>query len=84
MKIDNIKATNIELTQPIVDYVVKRVEALEKFINKEDESVRATVTNAAFRSTTSPVMSCGILAQRSWSTSSRAASGVRTTKIMPS
>jgi len=42
MKIDNIKATRMELTQPIADYVVKRVDALEKFVHKDDSSVWAT------------------------------------------
>ncbi len=36
MKI-NIKATNIELTEAIRDYVNKRLESVEKFIDDEDE-----------------------------------------------
>ncbi|HVS80052.1 MAG TPA: ribosome-associated translation inhibitor RaiA [Candidatus Paceibacterota bacterium] len=37
MKI-NTKATNMELTQAINDYVAKMVEAIEKFIDLGDES----------------------------------------------
>jgi putative sigma-54 modulation protein len=33
----NIKATNIELTSAISDYVNKRLSALEKFIKEEEE-----------------------------------------------
>ena len=41
MKI-NIKATNIELTDAIVDYVNKRLESIEKFV-KKDEDIRGYV-----------------------------------------
>lgn len=42
MKID-IKATNIELTPTIQDYVNKRVGSLEKFIRPEDTGAQAWV-----------------------------------------
>ncbi len=39
----NIKATNLELTNAISDYVEKRVASLEKFVDKNDESAIAQV-----------------------------------------
>ncbi len=39
----NIKATNLELTQAISEYLNKRVGALDKFVNKDDESAMAQV-----------------------------------------
>jgi putative sigma-54 modulation protein len=38
-----IKGTNIELTPAITDYVNKRVESLNKFVDSHDESVLAYV-----------------------------------------
>ena len=35
----NIKATNIELTQAITDYLDKRFDTFDKFISADDESV---------------------------------------------
>ena len=42
MKI-NIKATNLELTPDINDYVSKKIDGLEKFIDYADSSVQAWV-----------------------------------------
>ena len=39
----NIKATSLELTTAISNYAEKKVSALEKFINKNDESAVANV-----------------------------------------
>lgn len=39
----NIKATNLELTSAISDYLRKRVDALDKFVDKNDESAMADV-----------------------------------------
>lgn len=39
----NIKATNLELTQAISDYLEKRISTLDKFVNKNDESAMADV-----------------------------------------
>lgn len=39
----NLKATNIELTPAINDYLEKKVKELEKFIRLKDESVQAWV-----------------------------------------
>lgn len=42
MKI-NIKATGIELTPAISDYVTKRVSSLDKFLDKDNPSIVANV-----------------------------------------
>lgn len=39
----NIKATNFELTPAVREYVEKKVNGLEKFIHRTDESVQAWV-----------------------------------------
>jgi putative sigma-54 modulation protein len=39
----NIKATNIELTDAIRDYVEKKVESLEKFLNNDNVQVQVEV-----------------------------------------
>lgn len=39
----NIKATNIELTSSIRDYIDKRIGSLEKFIGSTDGSIQAWV-----------------------------------------
>ncbi|MFC1721199.1 ribosome hibernation-promoting factor, HPF/YfiA family [Patescibacteria group bacterium] len=43
IKIDNIKATNIELTPAIYDYIDKKMEMLEKFVDENDTSVSASI-----------------------------------------
>ena len=43
IKIDNIKATNIELTPAISDYLTKKMEMLEKFIDQNDTSTSASI-----------------------------------------
>ncbi len=43
IKIDNIKATNMELTPAISDYISKKVEMLEKFVDPNDTSVSANI-----------------------------------------
>jgi len=39
----NIKATNMELTSAISDYVTKRIEAIEKFFKNEEAIIYAEV-----------------------------------------
>ena len=39
----NIKVTNIELTPEIKDYLEKKIDSLEKFIEKADSSAQAWV-----------------------------------------
>lgn len=39
----NIKATNIELTDAIRDYVEKKVQSLEKFLNNDNVQVQVEV-----------------------------------------
>lgn len=39
----NIKATNIELTDAIRDYVEKKVESIEKFLNNDNVQVQVEV-----------------------------------------
>lgn len=39
----NIKATNLELTDAIRDYVEKKVESLEKFLNNDNVQVQVEV-----------------------------------------
>lgn len=41
--IHNIKGTNIDLTDPIRDYVERRVDALNKFVDANDTSVSSVV-----------------------------------------
>jgi len=43
IKIDNIKATNMELTPAISDYINKKIEMLEKFVDPNDTSVSANI-----------------------------------------
>ena len=39
----NIKATGISLTPAILDYLTKKIEALERLIDPNDESVHANI-----------------------------------------
>jgi len=43
MKIDNIKATKMELTPAISDYATKRLGMLDKFVKRSDTSAFATI-----------------------------------------
>jgi len=43
IKINNIKATNVELTEAISGYVSKKVDMLEKYVDPNDTSVSVDV-----------------------------------------
>ncbi len=43
IKIDNVKATNMDLTDAISDYISKKMEMLEKFIDADDTSAHAQI-----------------------------------------
>jgi len=43
IKINNIKATNIELTDAISDYVAKKIDMLEKYVDQDDTSINVDI-----------------------------------------
>jgi len=43
IKINNIKATGMDLTPAIREYVTKKIDALEKFVDPEDTSVSVDI-----------------------------------------
>ena len=43
IKINNIKATNIDLTPAIKEYVVTRINSLEKLVDQKDTSINTDI-----------------------------------------
>ncbi len=43
IKINNIKATGIELTPAIKDYVIKKINMLEKYVDQDDTSISVDI-----------------------------------------